>query len=284
MSRIKEKFAELREKEEGALIGYLTLGDPDIQTSKKLIRCLVENVDILELGVPFTDPIADGPTIQAAIDRALKAGMNTDIAFDIVEKLRKEGVATPFVFMTYYNIVLQYGEERFIKKCRDVGVEGLLISDLPIEEAKSILKYCNKYGIDFIFLIAPTTTEERIKKIVAEAKGFLYLVSLLGVTGAREKLQDRTIKVTKWALKYVKDLPLAVGFGISRKEHVQAVIEAGAQGVVVGSAFVDIVAEKRDEACEELLRLSAKLKEGTKKARKVEITKKAKAVVEGESS
>lgn len=284
MSRIKEKFAELREKEEGALIGYLTLGDPDIQTSKKLIRCLAENVDILELGVPFTDPIADGPTIQAAIDRALKAEMNTDIAFDIVEKLRKEGVATPFVFMTYYNIVLQYGEERFIKKCRDVGVEGLLISDLPIEEAKEVLKYCNKYGIDFIFLIAPTTTEERIKKIVAEAKGFLYLVSLLGVTGAREKLQARTIKVTRWALKYVKDLPLAVGFGISKKEHVQAVIEAGAQGVVVGSAFVDIIAEKRDEACEELLRLSAKLKEGTKKARKVEVTKKAKAAVEGESS
>ncbi len=263
--RIKEKFEELEEKKEGALIGYLTMGDPDIKTSEKLIRCIVKNVDILELGVPFSDPIADGPTIQAAIDRSLKKGMNTDIAFDMIKRLRKDGIKTPFVFMTYYNIVLQYGEERFIKKCRDVGVDGILVSDLPLEEAENVLDCCDRYGVDFIFLIAPTTTEERIKKIAKKAKGFIYLVSLLGVTGARDKLQDITIEKTKWALEHINGtLPLAVGFGISKKEHVKSIVNAGARGVVVGSAFVDIVSKKKGDACTDLIRLSKELKEGTK--------------------
>jgi len=263
--RITEKFEELEKKEEGALIGYLTMGDPDVETSEKLIRCIVKNVDVLELGVPFSDPIADGPTIQAAIDRSLKKGMNTDIAFDMIKRLRKDGIETPFVFMTYYNIVLQYGEERFIKKCRDVGVDGILISDLPLEEAKNVLGCCDRYGVDFIFLIAPTTTEERIKKMVKKAKGFIYLVSLLGVTGARDKLQDVTIEKTKWALKHVDgSLPLAVGFGISKKEHVRAIIDAGARGVVVGSAFVDLVSRKKGEASTGLTRLSKDLKAGTR--------------------
>jgi len=265
-SRIEAKFEELKQRNEGALIGYLTLGDPDIATSEKLIKCLVESVDILELGIPFTDPIADGPTIQAAIDRALKAGMNTDIAFETVRKLRRKGIKTPFVFMTYYNIVLQYGEERFIRKCREVGVEGILISDLPVEEAKSVLKYCERYDVDFIFLIAPTTTEERLKKILPSASGFIYLVSLLGTTGAREKLQEAAIEKTKWAFRYAqeKKLPLAVGFGISKKEHVQEIIKAGAQGVVVGSAFVNLIAQKGGGACEELRKLARELKEGTR--------------------
>ncbi|MFQ5888217.1 MAG: tryptophan synthase subunit alpha [Candidatus Hydrothermarchaeales archaeon] len=264
MSRIQEKFLELKDRGEGALIGYLTLGDPDIETSKKLVKCLLENVDVMELGVPFSDPIADGPTIQGAIDRALGTGINTDDCFSIVEGLRGDGGETPFVFMTYYNIVLQYGEERFVKRCSEVGVDGVLVSDLPIEEADSVLEQCNKYGVDFIFLIAPTTTEERIKRIVKKAGGFVYLVSLLGVTGAREKLQKRTIDVTKWALNYTKDMPLAVGFGISKKEHVRAIIGAGAQGAVVGSAFVSIIAEKGKDACGDLKTLSKVLKEGTR--------------------
>lgn len=265
-SRIAAKFAELGQKSEGALIGYLTLGDPDIATSEKLIKSLAESVDILELGIPFTDPIADGPTIQAAIDRALKAGMNTDAAFEVIGKLRREGIKTPFVFMTYYNIVLQYGEERFIRKCKDIGVEGILISDLPVEEADRVLKYCEKYGVDFIFLIAPTTTEERMKKILPKARGFVYLVSLLGTTGAREKLQAATIEKTRWALEYTREkkLPLAVGFGISKKEHVREVIKAGAQGVVVGSAFVNLIAEKKGEASEGLRKLARELKEGAR--------------------
>ncbi len=264
MSRIKEKFNELKDRGEGALIGYLTLGDPDRETSKKLVKCLLENVDIMELGVPFSDPIADGPVIQGAIDRALEAGINTDYCFNIVEELRAEGEKIPFVFMTYYNIVLQYGEERFMKRCQEAGVDGVLISDLPIEEAGTVLEQCHKYGVDFIFLIAPTTTEERIKRIVKKATGFVYLVSLLGVTGARDTLQQKTIDVAKWALGYTPDIPLAVGFGISKKEHVQAIIESGAQGVVVGSAFVRIIAEKGEAACEDLKLLSKTLKEGTR--------------------
>jgi len=261
MSKIKGKFEELKSRNEGALIGYLTMGDPDIKTSEMLIRCLCENVDILELGVPFTDPIADGPTIQGAIERSLSAGMNTDIAFEMVEKLR-EDIDIPFVFMTYYNIVLQYGEERFVKKCEEVGVDGILISDLPIEEADSVLEHCRNHDVDFIFLIAPTTTEDRMKLISKNAMGFIYLVALLGVTGARDRLQKETVEKTQWALKYV-DLPLAVGFGISKKEHVRAVLDAGASGVVVGSAFVDIVAKKA-ESCAKLKTLSGELKEGTK--------------------
>jgi tryptophan synthase alpha chain len=264
-SRLEKTFHELKAKGEGALIGYLTLGDPSIQASERLAAALCENVDILELGVPFSDPIADGPTIQAAIDRALKAGMNTDAAFEVVERLRGKGITTPFVFMTYYNIVLQYGVERFIKKCRDVGVEGILISDLPVEEAHEVLRFCDKYGVDHIFLVAPTTTETRLKKIVKKARGFLYLVSLLGTTGERKELQEETIEKTRWVLERVKDLPLAVGFGISKREHVRALINAGADGVVVGSAFVRRVEEMGADAEDELRRLSRDLKEGTRR-------------------
>ena len=264
MGRIAERFAELKHRNEGALIGYLTLGDPSPQVSAKLAACLAENVDILELGIPFSDPIADGPTIQGAIDRALRAGTNTDHCFEIAARLRREGVEIPLVFMTYYNIVLQYGEERFVSKCREVGVDGLLVSDLPVEEASQLVKICRKYSVDTIFLIAPTTTEERIKKILRKASGFVYLVSLLGTTGAREKLSEVTIEKTKWALQYVRDLPLAVGFGISRPEHVRAVIEAGAAGVVVGSAFVKIIEKRGANACDELRSFAARLKSGTK--------------------
>jgi tryptophan synthase alpha chain len=262
MTRIEEKFNELKSRDEGALIGYLTLGDPDVGSSEKLIRCLCKNVDILELGVPFTDPIADGPTIQAAIERSLNSGMNTDIAFEMVERLR-EDVETPFVFMTYYNIVLQYGEERFVKKCKEVGVDGILISDLPIEEAGSVLEHCKNNNVDFIFLIAPTTTEERVKQIAEKAMGFVYLVALLGVTGARDTLQDETVNNTKRALKHI-ELPLAVGFGISKREHARAVIDAGASGVVVGSAFVNLVARRGAAACPDLIKLSVELKGGTR--------------------
>ncbi|MFQ5816021.1 MAG: tryptophan synthase subunit alpha [Candidatus Hydrothermarchaeaceae archaeon] len=264
MSRIAAKFAELDEKGEGALIGYLTLGDPDIKTSEELIASLLENVDIMELGIPFSDPIADGPTIQGAMERALKAGVNTDIAFEMVSRLRKR-FDKPFVFMTYYNIVLQYGEEKFINRCAEEGVDGVLISDMPIEEAEGTLALCEKYGVDFVCLIAPTTGEERIRKIAAKAKGFLYLVALLGVTGAREKLEEETVRKTKWALRYAGGVPLAVGFGISKKEHVQSLIRAGAQGAVVGSAFVELIAERGGDAAADLKRLSSELKEGTKK-------------------
>lgn len=264
MSRISKTFERLSKNGEGALIGYLTLGDPDIQTSKKLLKCLCKNVDILEIGIPFSDPIADGPTIQAAMDRALGNGVTMEDAFKVVSELRSEGVQTPFVFMTYYNIVLQYGEERFIKMCNEKGVDGLLVSDLPLEESQSIVEGCKKYGIDPIFLIAPTTPEDRVKKIVAQSKGFVYLISLLGVTGERASVQDRTLQFVASTLQLSGGLPLVVGFGISKKEHVKAIIAAGAQGIVVGSAFVNIIAIHGVDACVDLERLSKDLKEGTR--------------------
>jgi tryptophan synthase alpha chain len=261
MSALEAKFKELKEKNEGALIGFLTLGDPDVKTSKKLAECLMENVDVLELGIPFSDPIADGPTIQASVDRALNAGINTDKVFELVSELKKK---VPLVFLTYYNILLQYGIKKFIKRCSEAGISGIIVADLPIEEAGEVLEHCDKYDVDFIFLIAPTTTDERLKEIVSKARGFIYLISILGVTGARESLQDITTKTTKWALKHTKGIPLAVGFGISKKEHVQTVIKAGAQGVIVGSAFVDIIAKKKENACGELKKLSKELKDGTR--------------------
>jgi tryptophan synthase alpha chain len=264
MSKIGETFRELKNRGEGALIGYLTLGDPDIRSSEELLMCLSEHVDILELGIPFSDPIADGPTIQAAMDRGLQAGANTDVAFDIVDGLRESGVKTPFVFMTYYNIVLQYGEEDFVRRCEKLGVDGLLVSDLPLEESDRLVKLCERHNVDSIFLIAPTTSDGRIQQIVTRANGFVYLVSLLGVTGEREKLQQKTLEVTRRALQFTGALPLAVGFGISKKEHVKAIIDTGAQGVVVGSAFVNLVAKHGANACKELKRLSKELKEGTK--------------------
>ncbi len=264
MLRISETFERLKARGEGALIGYLTLGDPDIQASKKLLKCLCKNVDILEIGIPFSDPIADGPTIQAAMDRALESGVDTDDAFRVVSELRRGGVKTPFVFMTYYNIVLQYGEDRFLSRCKESEVDGLLISDLPLEESEGMVGACQKYGIDLIFLIAPTTPAERMKRIVSKGKGFIYLISLLGVTGERESVQEKTLGTVKETLQFTGDLPLVVGFGISKKEHVRALIDAGALGVVVGSAFVNLVAKHGADACSELERLSKELKEGTK--------------------
>ncbi len=264
MSRITATFSELQEKGEGALIGYLTLGDPDLEASIALLRCLSKNVDILEIGIPFSDPIADGPTIQAAMERALQSGINTDKAFDAVRRLREGGLDKPIVFMTYYNIVLQYGEERFLKMCRETGVDGILVSDLPIEESEELVGLCEKNQVSPIFLVAPTTPEARLRKIIKRGRGFLYLVSLLGVTGARDRVGNTTIEVVKRALGFTGSLPLAVGFGISKKEHVRALIAAGADGVVVGSAFVDLVGRHGLDACPELERLSAALKEGTR--------------------
>jgi tryptophan synthase alpha chain len=264
MSKITEKFKNLGRKKEGALIGYLTLGDPDLSSSMKLMQCLAQNVDILEIGIPFSDPIADGPTIQAAMDRALRNNVYTINAFDAVRELREKGLQKPLVFMTYYNIVLQYGEESFLRSCEETGVDGLLVSDLPLEESEKVSKLCKHHNIDLIFLLALTTPPDRAKKIIAQAKGFIYLISLLGVTGERERVEKETLKIIKNTLELVGSLPLVVGFGISKREHVKDIIAAGAQGVVVGSAFVNLVAKHGKSSCKELERLSEELKKGTR--------------------
>lgn len=263
MTGIQAAFQRLQETGEAALIGYLTLGDPDLKTSIDNLEALAGNVDILEIGLPFSDPIADGPTIQAAMERALNSGITTEDAFEAAIELRKRGIRIPFVFMTYYNIVLQYGPERFLKECSDSGVQGVLVSDLPLEESGDFEDLCQEYDVDPIFLLAPTTGEERAHDIIKHGKGFLYLVSLLGVTGARKNVEDRTLAFVREMVKLKEGVPLVVGFGVSRREHVQRLVAAGADGVVVGSAFVRLVERHKSDSVDHLRALSRELKTGT---------------------
>lgn len=238
MNRISQTFQRNKANNEGVLIPFITAGDPSITESikigKKLFDC---GVDILELGIPFSDPIADGPTIQASSHRALQNGMTTEKAMDIANTLKNHG---PIVFMTYYNIPLQYGLTKFVKKAKKCGVEGLIIPDLPIEEAEELYQLCKQNNMSLIFLVAPTTDNQRLKHITTKSSGYLYLISSLGTTGAREKVQLETKKL----IERVKDscngaLPIAVGFGISKPKHVEEIINFGADGVIIGSALIN---------------------------------------------
>jgi len=262
--KLKEKFSELKKRKEGALIGFVTAGDPTLDDTIDIVNSLIEGgIDILELGLAFSDPIADGVVIQKASERSLKAGMNPDLFFEIAKKI--EGI--PKVCLTYYNLVLQKGLEKFVRDCSESGIDGLIVPDLPIEEAMPLLKFCNKYDINLIFLVAPTTTGERLKKILRVSKGFLYVVSLLGVTGARKELSE-TVKPLLRKIKGISDkIPLAVGFGISKPKHVKEVINAGADGAIVGSAFVRIIEKNLDDKEGMLLELeefTRELKEATR--------------------
>jgi tryptophan synthase alpha chain len=244
VSRIDAKFEELRNRGEGALIAFVTAGDPTIRATPKIAKALEDaGADMIELGLPFSDPIADGPTIQAAAERALKSGMNTDAYFATIKKIRG-AVKAPLICLTYFNLVLKRGVGRFMKDCRESGIDGVIIPDLPVEEAKEVIEKADDNNVDVIFLAAPTTTEGRMKKILDATHGFVYLVSLLGVTGARKELSRTVEDMIKLAKKSAKkNVPIAVGFGISTPEHVREVIAAGADGAIVGSAIVDVIAK-----------------------------------------
>ncbi|MEA1924261.1 MAG: tryptophan synthase subunit alpha [Candidatus Altiarchaeota archaeon] len=263
--KIDDKFRELQKKGEGALIGFVTAGDPTPQATLDIVDSLIEGgVDILEIGLPFSDPIADGVVIQKASERSLKAGMNTDIYFRIVGEITSE---IPKICLTYYNLVLQRGLERFAVDCQNSGISGLIVPDLPIEEATPLLEALRKHDVDFIFLAAPTTTENRLQKILREASGFLYVVAVLGVTGAREGFSKAINPTLRRINKLSPEIPLAVGFGISKPEHVRGVIAAGAQGVIVGSAFVKIIDENKADirnAREKIKKLCRELKNATR--------------------
>lgn len=240
--KISEKFNELKNKI--ALIAYVCAGDPDYEKSKEIVKILGKYCDIIELGLPFSDPIADGITIQKASDRAIKAGMNTDLYFKFCKELSDESKSNfTFVCMTYYNLIFKYGIEKFVKKCKDSGIYGIIVPDLPVEESDELLKFCKIYDINLIFLISQTSTEERIEKIVEKSSGFIYLISLLGVTGARENLEisknfvERVKNVEK---KLNKQVPLAIGFGISNPEHIEKIKKIeGIHGVIIGSAIIN---------------------------------------------
>jgi len=264
---ITAKFEELRSRGEGALIAFVTAGDSTISATPKIAKALEDaGADMIELGLPFSDPIADGPTIQAAAERALKSGMNTDVYFAMTKKVRKT-VKVPLICLTYFNLVLKRGVDRFMKNCKESGIDGVIIPDLPVEEAKEVIEKADDNGVDAIFLAAPTTTEERMKKILDATRGFVYLVSLLGVTGARKELSRTvrdTIRLAQKTLK--KNVPLAVGFGISTPEHVREVIAAGADGAIVGSAIVDVIAKNigdERKMLHDMRNFVARLKEAT---------------------
>jgi tryptophan synthase alpha chain len=237
MGRIEAVF---KNRKTPAFIGFTVAGDPDHDTSIRIGRALIEGgTDILELGVPFSDPVADGPTIQKADERSLAAGTNADTIFSIVRELRKE-TEVPIVFLTYYNTVYRRGIDRFYREARDAGVDGILIADMPVEESDEVTEIAERYGIDPIFLITQTTSDERIRKIAARARGYLYLVAVLGVTGVRDKVSAEAIDLLTRVRKYT-EIPLALGFGISTPEHARACAEGGANGIIVGSAIVTIV-------------------------------------------
>lgn len=237
MSRIDRVF-EKRGKT--AFIGFTVAGDPDEATSLRIAQALIDGgCDILEFGVPFSDPVADGPVIQRADERALASGINPEKIFRLVAAVR-EYSDIPIVFLTYYNIVHKRGIDRFYREAHEAGVDGILVADMPVEESGDVIKAAARYAIDPIFLITQTTSDERIRKIAGSARGYLYLVAVLGVTGVRDQVSSGAIELLQRVRNYTS-LPLALGFGISTPKHAQTCARAGADGVIVGSAIVSIV-------------------------------------------
>ena len=240
MSKIKSAFENGK-----AFIAFVTCGDPDLETTAATIKEAVANgADLIELGVPFSDPTAEGPVIQGANIRALNGGVTTDKIFDFVKELRKD-VTVPMVFMTYANVVFSYDADKFISKCGEIGIDGLILPDLPFEEREEFLPICHKYGVDLVSLIAPTS-ENRIAMIAKEAEGFLYIVSSLGVTGTRSEITTDLSSIIG-TVRENTDIPCAVGFGISRPEQAKAMADIS-DGAIVGSAIIKLIKEYGKDA------------------------------------
>ena len=233
MSNIRKAFENGK-----AFIAFITCGDPDLETTAAAVRAAAQNgADLIELGIPFSDPTAEGPVIQEANVRALRGGVTTDKIFSFVRKLRQD-VKTPMVFMTYANVVFSYGAEKFISTSREIGIDGLILPDLPFEEKEEFLPLCHQYGVDLISLIAPTS-ENRIAMIAKEAEGFLYIVSSLGVTGTRSEIKTDLASIVKVVREHT-DIPCAIGFGISRPEQARKMAEIS-DGAIVGSAIIKLL-------------------------------------------
>lgn len=233
MSNIYRAF-----ENEKAFIAFITCGDPDLETTAAAVRAAAANgADLIELGIPFSDPTAEGPVIQGANIRALQGGVTTDKIFDLVRELRRD-VTIPMVFMTYANVVFSYGADRFLSTCRDIDIDGLILPDVPYEEKEEFLPQCRQYGIDLISLIAPTS-HNRVAMIAREAEGFLYIVSSLGVTGTREEIRTDLASIVE-VVRQNTQIPCAIGFGISTPEQARQM--AGlSDGVIVGSAIIKIL-------------------------------------------
>ncbi len=240
MSRIEEAFQKHK-----AFIAFITVGDPDLETTERVVHAAVENgADLIELGIPFSDPTAEGPVIMKADEVALKAGTTTDKVFELSKKLR-ETITVPMVYMTYANVVFSYGCEKFAQKAADAGIDGLILPDVPYEEKEEFTEVFDRYGLDLISMIAPTS-EDRIAMIAKEAKGFIYMVSSLGVTGTRSEITTDISAMTD-LVKKNSEVPCAVGFGISTPEQAARMAELS-DGAIVGSAIIKIIAKYGKEA------------------------------------
>jgi len=249
MRNIASTFSRLRLKKEGALIAYVTAGDPKPSYTPQIVESLIAGgADIIELGVPFSDPIADGPTIQAATVRALNAGTKPKMVLEMAKKIKME-TDTPIVLLTYLNPVFRIGFKKFFEYANACKVDGVIIPDLPIEEASEYKQLAEANDIDTIFLAAPSTSDKRLQDIIEYTSGFLYLITVFGVTGARAKIQNLSIRLIRKTVQMTQKtrLPLAVGFGISKPTHVKTVIENGAEAAIVGSGFVRLIEENLAE-------------------------------------
>ncbi|MHC4574619.1 MAG: tryptophan synthase subunit alpha [Planctomycetota bacterium] len=239
MKTYKQLFSELNR---AALMPFFVIGDPDFDTSLAVVKAAVDaGADILELGIPFSDPIADGPTIQKADIRARNAGMNVQRAMEFIRKV-KDHKDIPIGLLMYYNLIYQYGAKEFFKDFHDAGVNSILVADLSIDDADEVTAPAAAAGLDTVFMVTPNTNTERMKVIASKTTGFIYTVSLLGVTGSREKLSD-TVEGLVGKLKKLTTVPVCVGFGISKPEHAATVASAGADGVIIGSKIVGLIEE-----------------------------------------
>ena len=256
MSKIARAFENGK-----AFIAFITCGDPDLETTAAAVRAAVESgADLIELGIPFSDPTAEGPVIQGANLRALSGGITTDKVFDFVREIRRD-VSVPMVFMTYANVVFSYGSERFISTCKEIGIDGLILPDIPFEEKDEFQPICKKYGVDLISLIAPTS-QNRIAMIAKEAEGFLYIVSSLGVTGTRSEIETDLGEMVK-LVRENANIPCAIGFGISTPEQAKQMADI-ADGAIVGSAIVKLLEKHGKDAPRYIGEYVKSMKDGMK--------------------
>jgi len=242
MTTISQHFELLRQNRQPALIPFITAGDPDLDLTAEAIKVLdASGADIIELGVPYSDPLADGPTIQAAATRALEKGTTLISVLAMAQSLSRN-LRSPLILFTYYNPILNLGIDTFLKRVAMAGIQGLVVPDLPVEEADQLLTQAEAAGIEVILLVTPTSPKKRIELIASKARGFIYLVSVTGVTGMRSETQLRVKDVIE-QIRSITDKPIAVGFGISSPEQARKVVDWGADGVIVGSAFVNRLSE-----------------------------------------
>lgn len=260
MSSIREAF----DATDAALVPYITAGDPTPDATAAQVHALAAGgADVIELGLPFSEPIADGPTIQNAIQRSLDAGMTPDRFFEVVSGL---DVEVPLVCMTYYNLIYQYGStegvESFVETAAEAGIAGLIVPDLPVEESDSLKQACETHELDLIFIVAPTTRGERLDHVMEQVSGFVYVQARLGTTGAQADVSEQTHDSLSRLAE--SDVPRAVGFGVSEGEHAREIVAAGAEGVVAGSVFVELIAEHGVESADALEEKTRELKEGAR--------------------